>query len=140
MVDPLNAAFPTSGHPFRFPRQFRLKSPHTIRAIMQDGTSHRRRWDAFRLIWPSRSEATADVTPRFAFVISRDAGPAVVRNRIKRRLREAVRLAKSSWPAAPVPIILRINSDRAAQLSFAELQSQVHQALADVKRHLPGSD
>ena len=127
MVVPLSATPLSNGRPFRFSRQFRLKSPLAIRQILQDGASARRRFDAFRVI---AAEPSSRGVSCFAFVVSRDAGSAVERNRIKRRLREAVRLQRDFWPTAPTPVIFRVNSGKAARMPFEELKSDVRQALA----------
>ncbi len=126
MVVPLNASTPNSGRPFRFTRQFRLKSPLVIRQILRDGQAARRRFSAFRVISGRR---TSGNLPSFAFVVSRDAGPAVTRNRIKRRLREAVRLQRAFWPTHPVGVVFRVNNDDAASMEFEVLKDDVRQAL-----------
>lgn len=126
MVVPLNATPSSNGRPFRFSRQFRLKSPLAIRQILQDGASARRRFDAFRVIVGGPSSRGAS---HFAFVVSRDAGSAVERNRVKRRLREAVRLQRDSWPTSPTPVVFRVNSGELARTPFERLKSEVRQAL-----------
>lgn len=126
MVVPLNATPSSNGRPFRFSRQFRLKSPLAIRQILQDGASARRRFDAFRVIAGGPSSRGAS---HFAFVVSRDAGSAVERNRVKRRLREAVRLQRDSWPTSPTPVVFRVNSRELARMPFERLKSEVRQAL-----------
>ena len=130
MVVRLNAAPSSHVRPFRFSRQSRLKSPRTIRQIMQDGASLRRRFGAFRLVCLLRPDVDERESPRFAFVVSRSAGPAVVRNRIKRRLREAVRLQRLDWPKQTAEVIIRVNEGQAADLPFGELKAQIHEALS----------
>lgn len=56
-----------------------------------------------------------------------------MRNRIKRRLREAVRTQRDLWPAQPVDIIFRVNDPAAGVLSFTDLSAQVSEALLAVK-------
>lgn len=70
----------------------------------------------------------ADAPARFGFVVSKEVGKAVVRNRLKRRLRAII----GGWLAQlargyDVVIVAR---PRAAEASYAELQS----ALLDLLR------
>ena len=129
MVVSLNATPSSNGRPFRFSRQFRLKSPLAIRRVMQDGGSSRCRFDGFRIICAAPVATAKTPSPRFAFVVSRDAGPAVVRNRIKRRLREAVRLQRDHWSSDARQIIFRINEGRVAVTPFDDLKLEVQRAL-----------
>jgi ribonuclease P protein component len=63
--------------------------------------------------------------PRFGFTAAATIGNAVVRNRIKRRLREAVR----SLPVAPGWDVV-INSRRgAAEASYNQLHGQVRELM-----------
>lgn len=133
MVVPLNATPSGNGRPFRFTRQFRLKSPVVIRRILQGGLTMRRQWDTLRVVWAESACPNPLRQPRFAFVVSRHAGPAVTRNRIKRRLREAVRLQRESWPSEPVDVIIRVREHNLDDLSFEDLQAQVRSALIAIK-------
>ena len=121
----------TQGQSLSFPRRCRLKSPLTIRDLSGRPTG-RQRWDAFRLAWRNAGNAESDHLPRFAFVVSRQAGGAVRRNRTKRRLREAVRRNRALWPRG-VDIVLRANGDRAARGTFAQLFDTVGRALRKIQ-------
>lgn len=65
---------------------------------------------------------------RFGFVVSRKVGKAVVRNRVKRRLREAVRKHLAEIPSGwDIVILARPPS---AEARFAEIESALVQTLA----------
>jgi ribonuclease P protein component len=134
MVVALNATPSFDGKPFRFTRQFRLKSPLAIRQAMQDGQSVRKRYHGFRVVCAAAALGSVSRIPQFAFVVSRDAGPAVTRNRIKRRLREAVRIQRDSWPTAPSRVIFRVNESTVATAPFLDLLAEVDSALQFSKR------
>jgi ribonuclease P protein component len=70
----------------------------------------------------------------FAFVVSRHAGNAPVRNRVKRRLREAVRLHREVWPSGGMAVIFRADTPRPAQVKFAELEGEVCRVLSSIPR------
>jgi len=113
-----------------FPRRCRLKNPRTVRAI-GDSPDGRRRVAAFRALW-SEGEPSAAAPAQFAFVASRHCGAAHVRNRIKRRLREAVRANKVSWPIG-FRIVIKANGNRAAYESFEHLCAQMKTTLELVR-------
>ena len=76
----------------------------------------------------------ADVAPpRVAFAIGRTVGGAVIRNRLRRRLRELVRAAVVSDPPGLAHGRLLVGArPEAAELSFAELSGEIHQLLGSV--------
>lgn len=70
--------------------------------------------------------------PRVAYSVGRRVGPAVVRNRVRRRLRAIVAEAvRPSGELAPGPGAYLISvRPEAATLPFAALEAAVHGALA----------
>ena len=66
-----------------------------------------------------------DTAPRVAFAVGRKVGPAVVRNRLRRRLRA---LWRQATPAEGDYLI--VVAPGAADLSFAQLQARLEAAMA----------
>ena len=71
---------------------------------------------------------------RLGLTVSRRVGNAVVRNRIKRRLREIFRRAGQLLPQGID--LVAVARPPAAQLPFAELSRMTHQALETIAREL----
>jgi ribonuclease P protein component len=67
--------------------------------------------------------------PRFGFTVTRQIGNAVVRNRIRRRLREAVRIAGESAASAGTDYVL-VGRRTALTLEFPRLVADLLSGLA----------
>ena len=85
-------------------------------------------------------QAAAAVTTggfRVGFTVSRALGGAVQRNRMRRRLREAVRLCR---PAAELSVDIVINPKKAVLATdFAALQQEVVRAFKVIQQKVPRS-
>lgn len=100
-----------------------LKTSHDFRRIAQTG----QKWvtPAF-ILQISKDETRTGF--RLGLTVSRKVGNAVVRNRAKRRLREAVRLHLMQAPLDCIEIVL-IGRTAAAEIDFAKLQKDLRWAL-----------
>ncbi len=87
-------------------RRFRLTGSKRFSQINREGNSAANRFLVIRVLSSGLDRS------RFGFVISKRIGNAVVRNKVKRRLREAVRLSqvKAGWDAI---FIARRGSEKA---------------------------
>lgn len=101
-------------------KEYRLRNDRQIRGVRQAGRSYRNRWLALSVA------ASEYPHSRFAFSVSRRVGNAVTRNRIKRRMREAVRQylprTHGGWD---VLVIARPHASRASY-------EQIERAVVDV--------
>ena len=77
--------------------------------------------------------AVLQPTPRVGFTVGRVLGGSVVRNRIRRRTREAVRQYYSRYPDLPVDIVIHPKKT-VLKLAFAELMREVERAFVVVEQ------
>lgn len=83
-----------------------------------------------------REEATRGEA-RFGFTVTRQLGKAVVRNRIRRRLREAVRLLAPACARLGIDYVL-IARSAALERDFTTLKHDLETAFARVNRPTKG--
>jgi ribonuclease P protein component len=72
-----------------------------------------------------------ETPPRFGFTVTKQSGGAVQRNRIRRRLREALRLLKP-LPARPGHDYVIFARPEALRMSFTSLQAELMRALGKI--------
>ena len=110
------------------PAAQRLRDNRDFRRVYARGRSHvhplavlymMRRADDFAPTVPGR---------RIGFVVSKKQGNAVVRNRIKRRLREAVRLQLDRLRDGPFDLIF-VGRGRSKSAEWTEMQAAVEELL-----------
>jgi ribonuclease P protein component len=75
-----------------------------------------------------------DGAPRVAYGVGRRVGPAVVRNRVRRRLRAAARELAGDPGLAPGAYLVTV-SPRAVVASYADLRRQLGEACAAATAH-----
>ncbi|MBV9998806.1 MAG: ribonuclease P protein component [Verrucomicrobia bacterium] len=100
---------------FRFPRSARLTRASEFRLVKQDGKAFTGRYVVLAVFRPPD-----ETSVRAGLVTSRRVGPAVVRNRVRRRLREIYRLNRARiGPGWWLVTIARVSASSA---SLAQLQ------------------
>ena len=87
---------------------------------------------------PLDAPSRVDAPPRFGFTVTKQSGGAVRRNRIRRRLKEALRLLKP-LPARPGHDYVILARPEALGISFRILQSELMRALEkiDIRKRPP---
>jgi ribonuclease P protein component len=113
----------------RFPKSARLLKHADFQHVYEQG---RRQFSAnMTLFYLPRTDSAAQA-PRVGFTVSRALGGAVTRNRIRRRVREAVRRHLATLtPAVDVVINPKKSAMRA---DFAALEREVASAFAAIGR------
>ncbi|WP_081615423.1 ribonuclease P protein component [Nocardioides sp. Iso805N] len=107
------------------PPVHRLTDPDSFRVAVRQG----RRAGSSRLVvhlWQGDGAGPA----RVGFVVSKAVGPAVVRNRVKRRLRHLARESLGELPGAAV-LVVRANP-AAAEATYQELGADLDRCLQRV--------
>lgn len=121
-----------------FPRSARLLRHADFERVYKQG---RRHFSASMTVFFLQRDAADAKAPasglRIGFTVGRALGGAVIRNRIKRRLREAVRLNRP-WPAANADIV--INPKKSLlQNDFAAIVNEVRQSFVVIEQKLARS-
>jgi ribonuclease P protein component len=114
--------YPAGSHPFR--KQHRLTSTTQFQKVRREGKS----WANGRVALYARPNDVG--VTRCGFAVSGRLGTAVLRNRIRRRLREIVRLRLGMLAVGwDVVVVAR---QRAASASYRQLEIATNQALEEV--------
>jgi ribonuclease P protein component len=126
----------------KFPRRIRLLRHADFERVYKQGKRHfSASLTAF--YWFRRTETAAAQGLRVGFTVSRALGGAVQRNRMKRRLREAVRLSR---PASAPDVDVVINPKKALlTVEFQALLNEVQRAFvviekASTQQRVPGTE
>nr|WP_260173357.1 ribonuclease P protein component [Nocardioides albus] len=82
------------------------------------------------LVPDTGSDAGREREPQVGFVVSKAVGPAVVRNRVKRRLRHQARESLSGLPGSAVLVVRALPAS--ADASYDDLGSDLTRCLARV--------
>ena len=110
------------------PTEQRLRNNRDFRAIYARGRSYVHPLAVLYSVRRTGDAVTAAPGRRIGFVVSKKQGDAVVRNRIKRRLREAVRLRLSDLRDGPYDVIF-VGRGRLKTALWSEVQAAVDELL-----------
>ena len=112
--------------PDRAPAPIRLKQ----RADFLRAASRGRKAAVHGLVLQALVRAD-DGPARIGFTVTKKVGNAVIRNRTRRRLKEAARLLLRDRPVSAVDLVV-IGRDSTRARPFVELMDDLHRALAKV--------
>src|SRR5437016_3811521 len=110
------------------PRDQRLRANQDFRRIYARGRSMANPAAVLHILWRSGDYARVAPGRRIGFVTSKKLGGAIERNRIKRRLREAVRLRLTDLRDGPYDVIL-VGRTRAGEADWPEIRAAVEDLL-----------
>ncbi len=111
------------------PASHRLHTSAEIRSVARSG----RRFVGRDVILHIKYDRTSQRAPRACVIVSKAVGNAVVRNVVRRRLRESMRTVIAGLPTG-VDIVVRARESASAS-SFHSLVSQVNQLLVQWSAH-----
>ena len=114
----------TISDPSKFPKSRRLLKHADFQRVYQTG---RRQFTGNMTVFFLRREAAQEESPRVGLTVGKVLGGAVERNRIKRRMREAVRLSTAAC-VGPIDIVLNPRKS-VLTLPFTELANEVGRCL-----------
>ena len=118
-----------SGQRARFTSSMRLLRHSDFERVYKKG---RRHFAAHMTVFYLLREPGEEL--RIGFTVGKVLGGAVDRNRMKRRLRESVRL---HWPGVRVPVDVVINPKKSVlKVEFAELENEIGQAFEVIQKSL----
>ena len=107
-------------------RAARLRRSRDIAAVRSDGRSLR------RAAFNARVRRSGESTVRIAVTAARTIGSAVVRNRARRRVREAFRHELSASPSSGADILVSVKPEAVA-VPFEALSSDAASVLGEVR-------
>ena len=119
------------------PAESRMRRRRDFIAAVRRGSRSGRKLLTGHLLVPAAGAAGEDCPPRAGFVVSRAVGIAVVRNRVRRRLRVLVREYLSSLPRGSL-LVVRAHP-QAATASQADLAAELDLVMSTLVRRQAGA-
>ncbi len=119
------------------PQQARMRSPEEFKRVLRSGRRAGGTTLSAHLLLPAAGPVPEDASPKVGLVVSRAVGSAVVRNRVKRRLRELMRRRLASLPGGCL-LVVRAHP-AAAGVRQADLAADLDLVLGRLMRRQVGA-
>jgi ribonuclease P protein component len=119
------------------PAESRMRRRRDFTVAVRRGSRSGRKLLTGHLLVPPAGATAEDCPPRVGFVVSRAVGIAVVRNRVRRRLRVLVREYLSSLPRGSL-LVVRAHP-QAATASQADLAAELGLVMSTLVRRQVGA-
>jgi len=87
------------------------------------------------ILFMAEEDMTRGCNGRVAYLVGKRLGPACLRNKARRRLREVARLEGAPWPGARCLLVARNGAD---SREFTDLRRQLRKALSSLAGKKPG--
>ncbi len=87
------------------PQQSRMRSPEEFKRVLRSGRRAGGATLSGHLLLAGAGPVPEDASPKVGLIVSRAVGSAVVRNRVKRRLRELMRRRLASLPGGCLLVV-----------------------------------
>jgi ribonuclease P protein component len=111
----------------RFRRESRLRSSLDFARVRRRGKRQQGRWLMLAYLRRVDAPDAANLPSRFGLSVSKRVGSAVQRNRVKRRLREAIR--RRLWKTLPGWDMILTARPEAADVEYAALADEIQNLL-----------
>lgn len=106
----------------------RIRDRHTFARLGREGTRIRR-----SALWCSWCPDPDSTTTSVAFAISRAYGPAVTRNRLRRRLRAILRQLDAIEPLPPITLLIGVRPSP-IELTFDQTQQELVEMIQQIRQ------
>ena len=107
----------------------RIRERHAFARLGREGTRIRR-----SALWCTWCPDPASTTTSVAFAITRAYGPAVNRNRLRRRLRSILRELDRSEPLPPILLLIGVRP-QPIELTFDRLRDELTVLIGEIRSH-----
>jgi ribonuclease P protein component len=120
--------------PEGFPKSERVRKSDEYTRVLHDGRRHRGK--LMSAFWRAESDPPSEAVNRVGVAVGKRLGNAVLRNRLKRRMREAYRRNKRELPCRGLAIVF-VASAAMTGRDTREIAEDLTQLLREIARSLP---